>query len=61
VKDIAEWRYNIPLSINILARVFACARSRVKAAPAHGLDEPGQRGKQITLDQDREQQILDWI
>jgi hypothetical protein len=33
----------------------------VQAALAHGLDEPGQRGKHATLDSDREQQILDWI
>jgi hypothetical protein len=33
----------------------------VQAALAHGLDEPGQRGKHIALDQDREQQIFDWM
>jgi hypothetical protein len=30
-------------------------------ALAHGLDDPGQRGKQIAVDQDCEEQILDWI
>jgi hypothetical protein len=30
-------------------------------ALAHGLDEPGQRGKHIALDRDRAQQILDWM
>jgi hypothetical protein len=33
----------------------------VQAALTHSLDEPGQRGKHAALDQDREQQILDWI
>jgi hypothetical protein len=60
-KDIAESCYNIPVSINALTRVFECPRSRIQAALAHGLDEPGQRGKPIALDEDREQQILDWI
>jgi hypothetical protein len=59
VKDIAESRYSIPVSINALTRAFACSRYRVQAALAHGLDQPGQRGKHIALDQEREQQILD--
>jgi hypothetical protein len=61
LKDIAESRDNIPVSIHALMRAFACPRSRVQAALAHGMDEPGQRAKPIALDQDREQQILDWI
>jgi hypothetical protein len=61
VKNIAESRYNIPVTINALTRAFDCPRSRVQAALAHGLDEPGQRGEHAALDQDREQQILDWI
>jgi hypothetical protein len=59
MKDIAESRYNILVSINALMRAFACPRFRVQAALAHGLDEPGQRGKHMALDHDREQQILD--
>jgi hypothetical protein len=61
VKDIAEPRDNIPVSINTLTRAFDSPRFSVQAAFAHGLDELGQRGKHIALDQDREQQILDWI
>jgi hypothetical protein len=38
-----------------------CPRSRVKSALEHGLDPQGHRGKQTALEQDREQQILDWI
>jgi hypothetical protein len=52
VKDIAESRYNIPVSINALMTASACPRSRVQAALAHGLDEAGQRG---------EHRALDWI
>jgi hypothetical protein len=33
----------------------------MQAAWAQGLKEPGQRGKHAALDQDREQQILNWI
>jgi hypothetical protein len=36
-------------------------RSRVKCALEHGLDPPGRRGKRTALEQDRNQQILDWI
>jgi hypothetical protein len=61
VKDIAESRYNIPVSINALTKTFDCPRSRSQAALAHGMDESGQRGKHIAVDQVREQQILDWI
>jgi hypothetical protein len=61
VKDIAESRYIIPVTINALTREFDCPRSRVQATLAHWLDEPGQSGKYIAIDQDREQQILDWI
>jgi hypothetical protein len=61
VKDIAESRYNIPVSINALTRALDCPRSHVHAAFAHELDDRGQRGKRSALDQDREQQILDWI
>jgi hypothetical protein len=61
VKDIAELRYNFPVSINALMRAFAFPRSGVQAALALGLDEPGQRGKHIAIDQDREQQIVDQI
>jgi hypothetical protein len=61
VKDIAELRHNIPVSINPLMKAFACQRSRVQAALAQGMDEPGQRGKHIGVDQVREQQILDRI
>jgi hypothetical protein len=50
VKDIAESRYNIPISINALTRAFDCPRFRVQAALAHRLDDPGQRGKHITID-----------
>jgi hypothetical protein len=59
VKDIAESRYNIPVSINALTRAFDCPRFRVQAPLAHRLDEPGQRRQHITLDRDRELQILD--
>jgi hypothetical protein len=34
---------------------------RVQAALAYRLDDPGQRGKHVALDQDRAQQIFDWI
>jgi hypothetical protein len=61
VKGIAEWRYNLPVSINALTRAFDCPRFRVQAARAHLMDEPGQRGKHMTIDQDREHEILDWI
>jgi hypothetical protein len=61
VKDIAESRYNIRATINALTRAFDRPRSRMQAALAHELDEPGQRGKHAAVDQSREQQILDWI
>jgi hypothetical protein len=61
MKDIAESRYKIPVFINARTRAFDCPRCCVQAALAHGLDEPGQQGKHIGLDQDRKQQILDWI
>jgi hypothetical protein len=61
VKDIAESRDNIPVSINALMRAFDCPPSRVQAALAHGVDDPGQWGKHIAIDQDCEQHILDWI
>jgi hypothetical protein len=38
-----------------------CPRSRVKSALEHRLDPPRHRAKQTTPEQDREQQILDWI
>jgi hypothetical protein len=40
---------------------FDCRRFHVQAALAQWLNKPGQRGKHITLNQDREQQILDRI
>jgi hypothetical protein len=42
VNDIAESHYNIPVTINALMRAFEYPPSRVQAALAHGLDEPGQ-------------------
>jgi hypothetical protein len=59
MKDIAELRYNIPISIDALTRACDCPRSGVQAALMHGLADPGQRGKHIALDHDREQQILE--
>jgi hypothetical protein len=59
MNDSAESRENIPVSINALTRAFDWPRSRVHVALAQGLDEPGQRGKHIAIDQDREQQIFD--
>jgi hypothetical protein len=47
--------------MNALMKSVDCSRFRVKAAMVHGRDEPGQRGKHIAIDKDREQQILDWI
>jgi hypothetical protein len=61
MQDVARCREKIPVSINALTRAFDCPRFLVQAAVAHGLDEPGQRGKHIAIDQNREQQILDWI
>jgi hypothetical protein len=61
VKDITESLYNNPVSINALTRAFDCTRFRVQATLVHGLDEQGERGKHIALNQDREQQILDWM
>jgi hypothetical protein len=61
VRDIAEREHNIPISINVLARVFDCPRSSVQSALPHGLEPPGERGKHPALDADREQQILDGI
>jgi hypothetical protein len=60
-KDIAKSRHNIPVSLNALTRAFDFPRSRVQAAIAHRLDEPGQRGTYIGVDEDREHQIFDWI
>jgi hypothetical protein len=50
VKDITESRYHIPVALNALMTAFDCPRSRVQAALAHGLDDPGQRRKHIALD-----------
>jgi hypothetical protein len=61
VNDIAESHYNIRVTINALMRAFEYPRSRAQAALAHELDDPGQRGKHAARDEDREQQILDWI
>jgi hypothetical protein len=61
VKDFAESRFNIPISINALARAFDYPRCPVKSALAHRLDEPGHRGKHIALGDDRERNILDWV
>jgi hypothetical protein len=47
--------------MNALMMAFDCPRSHVQAALAYGLDDPGQRGKHITVDQVHEQQIIDWI
>jgi transposase len=33
----------------------------VKSTLEHGLNPPGHQGKHTALEQDREQQILDWI
>jgi hypothetical protein len=57
VKDFAESRSSIPTFINVLARAFDCPGSRSKPAIAHGLDEPGHRGKHPALDDDRERHI----
>jgi hypothetical protein len=43
VKDIAELRYNIPVTINVLRMAFDCPRSHVQVALEHWLDDPGQR------------------
>jgi hypothetical protein len=56
-----EKEHQIPISINALVRAFDCPRSSAQSAPAHGLEPPGERGKQIAFDHHREQQILDWI
>jgi hypothetical protein len=61
VRDIAESRYNVSVSINDLAKAVHYPRCRVKAALEHGMDLPGQRGKHIALNDDRERQISDWI
>jgi hypothetical protein len=47
--------------IHALARAFDCPPSRVKAALAHWLYDPGHRGNHNALDDDRERQILDWV
>jgi hypothetical protein len=61
MKDFAESRYNIPTSMYTLARAFDCPRPPVKSALAHGLYEPGPRGKPTALDDDRDPHILDWV
>jgi hypothetical protein len=61
VKDIAESHDNMQVCINALMKAFACPRSRIQATLIHQLDEPGERGKHIALDQDRESQIRDVI
>jgi hypothetical protein len=61
VRDIAESRYHISASTNALSKAFDCPRSRVKVALEHEMDQPRQRGKHTTLDDDRERQIIDWI
>jgi hypothetical protein len=58
VKDIAESRYNHPVSMNAPTRAFDSPRYRVQAALAQRMYGPEQRGKHIALDQDREQQIF---
>jgi hypothetical protein len=61
VKNLAQSCSNIPVSINVLIRGFDYPRSRAQAALVHELDDPGQSGKHIAPDEDREQLILDWI
>jgi hypothetical protein len=58
-RDIAEGERDIPILINALARAFEYPRSRVQSALVHGLESPGQRGKNMAVDQDRAQQLLD--
>jgi hypothetical protein len=61
--DVCETReeeYRIPISINVLMRVFECPRNSMQSAVAHDLESPGERGKQTALDQHREQQLVDW-
>jgi hypothetical protein len=60
-EGFAESLYNIPTSINALARAFDCPRCLVKWALVHGMDKLGQHGKHTALDDDRERQILDWV
>jgi hypothetical protein len=54
-------RDNISLSINALAKAFQFPRICVISALEHGLNPARHRGKRTALDQDREQQMLDWI
>jgi hypothetical protein len=61
VRDIAESQHNIPLSVNTVTREFECPPGHVKSALEHELDPLGHRGKHTALEQDREQQILEWI
>jgi hypothetical protein len=57
VKDIAESRPNMPVSINVLTREFDFPRFPVQAALWHGPDELGQREKHAAFNHDREQYI----
>jgi hypothetical protein len=61
VRDATELQHNILLSINALTRALEFPASRVSSAFEHGLNLPGHRRKREALDQDREQQILNWM
>jgi hypothetical protein len=61
LRDIAEIKQNIPISIKMLVRVFDFPGKLLKSALEHGVKPPGNRGKHAALDQDHEKQIFDSI
>jgi hypothetical protein len=58
VRDVAELKENIPISINTMVTAFDGTRSLLRLALKHGMYPPGNRGKHIVLDQHSEQPIL---
>jgi hypothetical protein len=61
VHGIAEVKYNIPISINTLMKIFDYSRNSLKSALEHDLELLENRWKHIAFDQQNEKQIFDWI
>jgi hypothetical protein len=61
VPNITEVTQNIPISINAVVSLFDWRQSSLKLPLEHVLKSAGYRGKQTAVEQNREQQIRDWI
>jgi hypothetical protein len=58
---MAEMEPQIPISINALVRAFNFPRGSRESALGHGLEPPGEQGKDTAIRHHRGQKLLDWI